>query len=318
MKKIFQTISLVSFSIFLFIQCSSHSNKAEVDQAFTCSAVDANAAPKLLWTLKNQFEAPESSLYDPQSNAIYVSNVVGSPMQKDHKGYISKISLDGKMITKKWVRGFDAPKGLRIHGDSLWVSDINRIHSVSIAKHQLLSTITLSDAKFLNDIAIDEAQNDIYVSDMLSSRIYKIKEDQAPQVVAEGPELENPNGLVFDKNSNKLIIASWGPDIQPDFTTKNLGQLLTLDLSNKSIQSWNKKTTRLGHLDGLEVLSDEEVLVSDWVAGKVFAINRHSKCRILLEGFQGSADIGWVADKRILLVPQMGANSLSAYEVPAL
>ena len=64
-----------------------------------------------LWTLDKGLAQPESAYFEPTTQTIYVSNVVGSPGEKDGKGYISKVSPDGKMLTEKWVEGLERAQG---------------------------------------------------------------------------------------------------------------------------------------------------------------------------------------------------------------
>ena len=52
------------------------------------------------WELEG-LHNPESAVYDPVLNHLYVSNVDGSPIDKDRNGFISIVSLDGKIINKK-------------------------------------------------------------------------------------------------------------------------------------------------------------------------------------------------------------------------
>ena len=40
---------------------------------------------------------PESALFDPVAKIIYVSNVAGGPGDKDGKGFISRLSTEGKV-----------------------------------------------------------------------------------------------------------------------------------------------------------------------------------------------------------------------------
>ena len=61
-------------------------------------------------TESSGFNNPESIVKDDANNVIYVSNVNGNPTDKDNNGYISKVSLDGKILTQKWIEGLNGPK----------------------------------------------------------------------------------------------------------------------------------------------------------------------------------------------------------------
>lgn len=76
-----------------------------------------------LWQVDKGLKNPESAYYDVESGFIFVSNVAGDPTQSDGKGWISKLSKEGKMLSEKWVSGLNAPKGLRSREGYLWATD---------------------------------------------------------------------------------------------------------------------------------------------------------------------------------------------------
>jgi hypothetical protein len=75
-------------------------------------------------------DGPESARYDKDLDVWFVSNVNGTPLAKDNNGYISRLRPDGAPYTVKFIEGgkkgvtLNAPKGLAINGDTLWVADI--------------------------------------------------------------------------------------------------------------------------------------------------------------------------------------------------
>jgi sugar lactone lactonase YvrE len=170
----------------------------------------------------------------------------------------------------------------------------------------ILSRISAPGARMLNDVAVDSHGN-VFVSDTLGSRIYQMTPKGKVSVFAEGPELGSPNGLAINKN--ELHVASWG--YTQDWNTKTAGKLYILDLKSKAI---SRATDPLGNLDGLEIGPRGEWLVSDWVAGKVMRVGSQG-VEVLGRGFQGSADFGWVAERKLLILPRMKENIVSAYNV---
>ena len=70
------------------------------------TAASAMSAPTEVWQATG-LAGPECALPDPAAGIIYVSNVNGDPMGKDAKGYIAKVSMDGKKV-EKWVDGLKA------------------------------------------------------------------------------------------------------------------------------------------------------------------------------------------------------------------
>ena len=76
-------------------------------------------------------QGPESARYDRDLDVWFVSNVNGTPTAKDNNGYISRLRPDGTPYNLKFIEGgkkgvtLNAPKGLAINGDTLWVADID-------------------------------------------------------------------------------------------------------------------------------------------------------------------------------------------------
>ena len=116
---------------------------------------------------------PESVIYDRLTDSIYVSNINGEALELDKNGFISKISINGNIIEKNWVKGLDGPKGMAIYNNFLFVSDINKIWKISL-KDKKMVAFKINDAGFLNDLTVDSKGN-IYASDMFKNQIYILK-----------------------------------------------------------------------------------------------------------------------------------------------
>ena len=259
------------------------------------------------WEVNDSLDSPESAYFDPVSNHIYISNVIGGGNKKDGEGTIQKLHWSGKILDVNWVTGLNAPKGMRAHKGVLWVSDIDEVVSINIKTGKILNKIKIKGAKFLNDIAITKA-GIVFVSDTLNSSIYQI-ENNKWKLFLSGKDLESPNGLLI--RGKKLIVAAWG--FTQDWSTKTLGRVYAIDLKTKVKTVITKKP--LGNLDGLEIDYNGDYLVSDWVAGKVFKVTSGGKIKTLFSGFKGSADIGFLGSKKMLVVPRMAENIVTAYDL---
>lgn len=262
-----------------------------------------------VWDACEGCAQPESAYFNPSNSFIYVSNVTGEPSKKDGLGSISKFSADGKLIKKDFVSGLNAPKGMRAAGGKLYVADIDQVLMINEKSGKIERKISFKGAKFLNDIAIDKRGN-IYVSDTEGSAVYTWSARGGVKTLASGKYLECPNGLLVVGNS--LIIASWGV-MSPDWSTKVPGKLMAYDLKTEEIKVFTKQP--MGNLDGLEKLDENHFLVSDWSAGKVFIVSTNGDFEEILSGMKGSADLGWIPSKRLLLVPRMNENLISAFRL---
>ena len=112
---------------------------------------------------------PESVYLDEGSGYLFVSQIDGQPNEKDGKGRISKLGLDGSVVTADWFTALNAPKGLRSFGGTLWVADLDEVIGIDIASAKENARVKIDGAKFLNDVAVG-ADGTVYVSDMMAQQ----------------------------------------------------------------------------------------------------------------------------------------------------
>jgi sugar lactone lactonase YvrE len=90
-----------------------------------------------------------------------------------------------------------------------------------------------------------------------------------------------------------------------------------VDLANKTISDLGIRVP-VGSLDGIEADTAKNLYyVTDWTAGKVYAINSDGtdyKTLIDLQK-QGTADLGFIAGERMVIIPMMQDNNLEAYRI---
>lgn len=275
--------------------------------AVTLAACGDSHTPTKLWETTG-FQTPESAIVDTASNVIYVSNIAGGPADRDGNGYISKLSPDGKVTVEKWVTGLDSPKGLGLHGGKLFVADLDKLVEIDVASGNIVTKHEAAGAKILNDVAID-GEGNVYTSDWPGNAIWRLSGGTFEKWL-ESDKLANPNGLLID--GDKLIVAAWGA-MEADFSTKTPGNLLAVNLADKSISNLGNGKP-VGNLDGLERFDADSFIVTDWVAGKVFQITRAGDAKELLALGQGSADLTYNATTRTAIIPLMVDGKVVAYK----
>ena len=251
---------------------------------------------------------PESVVYDPKTKMLYVSNVNGDTNAKDGNGYIAQVSLQGKLIKQRWLEGLDAPKGLAIHADTLYAADIDTLVVIDIPTATVTDRYKVDDAKFLNDVAATSS-GDVFVSDMVLNRIHRLS-GNAFSIWLESPQLENPNGLLVE--NDYLILGAWG-NMVDGFATPIPGHLKRISIADKSITSMGGAP--IGNLDGVESNQAGEYYVTDWMAGKLFRVNKKGQTHLLLELEQGMADLDVVMEQKLILLPMMKTNKLLGYTI---
>lgn len=310
---------LIKFLIYYILFLSANSNAAISPSV--CVTISPEEAPVKLWETTG-FSAPESVVYDAKTKQFYVSNLQGGGTLKDGDGWISRLDKNGKILQLKWATGknaiakdlaaaFNAPKGMRIRNNQLWVTDIDQVLALQLTTGKVSNRIKIPGALFLNDIVFSKVSSAIYVSDMFTNKIHILKKSPAHSVFFEGEKLESPNGLVGSNDG--LLVAAWGPGLKKDFSTKKMGKILIINEKNKTIKDWAEP--RIGNLDGIELMDAKTVIVSDWVAGKIFKVEQNGTCTMLLSGFKGSADLTYLREDKILVVPLMLENKVVAYKL---
>ncbi len=251
----------------------------------------------MVWQTDKVLKTPESVCYDEVRDQIYVSNINGKPLDKDGNGFIALLARDGSITKMKWVTGINAPKGMVILDSLLYVTDIDRIHRIDIARAEIVKTFNVEGAKFLNDMTVD-AQGMIYISDMTNSQILRIKNDTI-NIFMKGEELTGVNGLTF--NNNKLMVG-----------TKN--QLLKVDPATKSFKVHVDET---GPIDGLVAVHGNKYVISDW-SGRIQMISPGEK--VILgnstdDNIQ-AADLGYIPEDKLILIPTFFDNRVVARKLP--
>ena len=68
------------------------------------------AQPEKIWETEN-LKTPESVYYHEPANVLFVSNINGKPTNKAKNGFITKMSLEGEIIKRKWAQELQPLKG---------------------------------------------------------------------------------------------------------------------------------------------------------------------------------------------------------------
>ncbi len=250
------------------------------------------------WASDASFDVPESVFYHKKKDVIYVASIGGEAAEKDGNGFISRLRTDGQIMDLKWVTGLDAPKGMWVDGDYLYVSDIDRLVKINIKKGKVEETFEASEAKFLNDVAIN-SKGEVFVSDSRGNAIYRLSGGKFKVWVA-GDDINRPNGLYALKNELLVGIR---------------GKILSMDYDSGESEEFISNT---GGIDGLVPgLGKHEYLVSNW-QGRVQLLHPDRENEVLVlytpDKLQ-AADIDFAKSKKMLLIPTFFDNRVTAYEL---
>ena len=283
--------------------------------AFAQAPPPAAPAPTAVWTV-NDLHAPESAYYDAASGAVFVSSINGQVTDKDGNGYISRFTPDGRVVSLKWATGLNGPKGLRSAGGTLWVADIDQVVGIEIASGRIVQRVAVEGATFLNDLAT-APDGTVYTSDSQGFRIYMIRDGKASVFVEGEDAVETPNGVLVD--AGRLIVgtlgrAALGP--RGGGAPPPAGRLLAFDL--KTRQRTVLTADPVGGVDGIEPDGRGGYLVTDVFGSRIVHVTASGSARTLLQLPAAGADFGYIAARRLAIVPYLFGNNLAAYDLSSV
>ena len=251
------------------------------------------------WETGNGISVPESVLYDSAGGILYVSNIEGSPSDKDGNGFISKLSTDGSVISLKWAEGLDAPKGMGITGGRLYVSDIDTLREIDIATAKVTS-YPISGSVFLNDVAVDNAGY-VYISDSgKENTIYRFRDGQVIRWFDDTTESRQFNGIYVSGDT------LYGASLLD-------GTLYSISLNDKSSTVVANKTGI--EFDGLVPDGLGNFIVSNWYNQVSFISASGDTSEIFMTASDNAADIEYIPSLSLLVVPTFSSNKVVAYKL---
>ena len=268
------------------------------------------------------FHEPESVKYDPDQDVYFVTNMNGFGSVKDNNGYISRVNAADINDIQTFVQGgvhgvtLHAPKGTAIHGDTLWVCDIDVLRGFDRHSGAPLASIDLSSegAVLLNDVAVG-GDGTLHVTDtgihmtdkgvlyVGGDKIFVIGPNHSVRVGAAGAQLDRPNGITWDRKANRWLYVSFDP-FHSRLFAYHAG-----DTTRAVLDSGN------GKWDGVEVLGDGRILVSSWSDSTVHLLADGHDER-LVRNVPAPADIGVDTKRGLVLVPLGVMSRVELWTIP--
>ena len=285
MKK---TSLLFGFTI-LIAACSQpaateDSEASTVDSTQVEQAEEVEPSLTLVWETDTVLTTNESVLYDLTRRELYVSNIDGKPTDKDGKGVVTEL---------KWAKDIDAPKGMGILVDKMYVTNIDELVQINMADGKITKGFTIKGAKFLNDVAVGGGK--VYFSDMETGKLH-MYDGERISLVSEGHS--GLNGLTyFDGNLYGLDASG----------------LIKFSLDGGMPEILNSEVTGG---DGLVLIDNDTFIASRW-KGEVWLIKNGTATKLLdsKEEEVQTADIGYNPAEKMVYVPRFFSNKVSAYRL---
>lgn len=298
-------ITLIPLAAFAALACSG-------DRAAT-----ATNAP--IAVVSEGLSTPESVLWDATRSVWYVSNINGSPLDKDDNGYILRLSADGaKLDSVPFINGADAditlhaPKGMALVADTLWVADIDAVRAFNVNTGNAVTSLELAaqNATFLNDVALG-GDGTLYITDSGisfksdgsvahtgKSRVFALSGRNAREAVVL-PAESAANGIAFDAANNRWLIVGF---------------------NSPSVFAWTAGTDSVtvvgsgpGGGDGLVILNDGRALYSSWADSSLYVFEDGASTKVR-GGLNAPADLGYDPRRNLVAVPLFSDNRVEFWQ----
>jgi YVTN family beta-propeller protein len=271
------------FAIFLFIVLVHVAGKSSAQRALI-----------KIWETTDSIPVPESVLPVPGKEELYVSLIDGNGNEKDGKGGVAILNKDGSVKNLNWVSGLNAPKGLGIYKNKLYVADITDVVVIDTKNRKVLKTIPVPGSVFLNDIAVDD-KGIVYVSDTREKKVHRLVKD-IPELYLDN--VSGANGLKAI-GSDLYVLAG--------------KELWKLDKhKNKTIIAAGFEQGG----DGIEPVGNGDFIVTCW-AGIIYYVKANGQFEKLLDvqGKMNTADLAYEAATQTLYVPTFNNYSVIAFRL---
>jgi sugar lactone lactonase YvrE len=285
------------------------------------AAVPATAAASRVSSIEG-FRTPESVLHDPVQDIYLVSNINGRANARDNNGFISRVKPDGAVENLRFIEGgrngatLNAPKGLALVGDTLWVADIDMVRAFDARSGAPLDSVDLAahDAVFLNDVAV-AVTGALYVTDTGirfddvgnvlhpgPDRVFRIDTDRTVTVAVRGDStgFGGPNGIALDSIGKRFIIVPL--------------QAQTVLAWRPGDRAHTVVARGAGGFDGVE-LAGGSILAASWTDSSITRFTGSQAAKVIT-GIPTPADIGYDARRNRVLVPVLSGNRVEIWQLP--
>jgi sugar lactone lactonase YvrE len=248
---------------------------------------------------------PEAVRYDPSQDVWFIANFNGAAAG-DSNGFISRVGPDGVVETLRFMTGtadapLHAPRGMALHGDTLWAADADGLHAFDRASGAHLGFVDFRPFApgFLNDITVgpDDA---LYVTDTGEPRIFRVANGTVTVAIADSL-LGPPNGITWDAAGDRFLVATWPP-----------GHVIRAWDGREGISDIG--TISAGRFDGIE-MSGGRILVASQTDSSLHVLWDGTQ-RVLIRTPGRPADIGVDTRRRRVAVPYIALDRVDIWTLP--
>ncbi|TVR66402.1 MAG: hypothetical protein EA422_02155 [Gemmatimonadales bacterium] len=265
------------------------------------------------------FQNPSAILMDLEEDVYLVANTNGEPTQENRSGFISRVSPEGEVLDLEWIelsataRPLNAPRGMALRGDSLFVADIDCIRIFHRTTGEDLGATCLDGVSFIADIAVGE-EGSLFVTDAGltwgdgrmqptgTDAVYRVvmEEGRRGSTLAQGDDLGHPTGIAVGPRG--IFVTAPGT-----------GELFALspDGSRTDILRASDR-----ELSGLTFLTDGSFVFSSLAEESVTMVDAGGQVMELAVGIPDAQGLGYDAARHRLLVAIPSENRLLFMDLP--
>ncbi|MBA3392799.1 MAG: SMP-30/gluconolactonase/LRE family protein [Deltaproteobacteria bacterium] len=297
---------------------SATGSTAETGSGSAADSAADGADPTAKLVDPGELKTPESVLYDVGRDMYMVSNINGTPLEADDNGYLSVVNPDGSNERSNaswlWINGsaadikLDAPKGMAISGDTLFVADITVVRQFEAKAGVQKPDIKIEGATFLNDVTPD-GNGGVFVTDSGldasfkptgTDAVYHIAKDGKVTPRIKNKDLGAPNG-VWAGDKGSIWVVTFGS-----------GEIYEVNAKGKKLAA--QKLPK-GQLDGVVGIEGGEFLVSSWEGKCVYRGKPGGEWKEVVSGVESPADIAYDPKRKRILIPGFMTNKLGIFSL---
>jgi sugar lactone lactonase YvrE len=248
---------------------------------------------------QNLLNNPESVVYDSLADRYLVSNF--------GDGSIVQIISDGSQ--SYFNTTLTRIAGLHLKDNILYVAanlePYVGVYGFDLTSGEMVFSVDISSDGLLNDVATDTS-GFLYVTDYYDHKIFKIDLENRTWSLFVDTVLDWPNGIIFDKHNNRLLVASVDAPGRP---------LHAVDLADSTVSV--AVYTYIYSIDGLAYDNEDRLYLSSWWTDAVYRYDAElsDSPEMFSNGHPDPADICVDKVNNILCIPIFYENRVDFVEI---
>jgi len=232
---------------------------------------------------------PESIAWDAEGKRFFVSNTLGRS--------IVSMSPEGR-FSSFMSKGLNAPRGIAIWKQKLYVADENTLKIIDPKTAKLLKSFPVPQSKMLNDIALDKTGM-VYLTDTAADCVLLVNPESGQSEAIRNRLLKAPNGIVYDMPRDQMFIVGFS----------KRSPILSLSTKDKSIGIFMDSI--YSDLDGIAIDDLGRIYISSWSEDMIFMIPQEQNRFIAqFKEINDAADVFYYLPDNALIVPLFSQNKI--------